>query len=92
MPRAPRRRPRRQLAWGGRGRNVLDDLELIVAKLIGRDLRLWEAILFRIASVALLAVLLIVVGIPAGMRFGQWFGTQLAHQLQNSLATPLPSG
>ena len=91
MSGAPRRRPRHRLAMGGRPRNVFDDLELIVARVIGRDLRLWEGLLFRIASVALFAWLLIVIGIPVGLWFGEWWGTQVAHQVQHTLGTPLPS-
>jgi hypothetical protein len=78
---------RRQLAWAGRSRSLLDDIELIIAKGIGRDVHLWEAILLRLALLVIVAVLLVTILPP----LAQGFGSYMAQQMQHALATPTPA-
>lgn len=90
MARQSRSRPRHRLAWGGRPRSLLDDLELLAARLFRRDLRLWEAIVLRLSLLAIVAVLLIQFAVPASSWFGHWIGDQMAQQMRQSLASPTP--
>jgi hypothetical protein len=86
-----RRRSKNHPALGGRPRGWGDIAELIVARLAGRNLRVWEAILVRVVSLTVAIALIVVIGIPVAMWFGQWFGNSIADSMRHSMGTPLPS-
>ncbi len=55
-PRAPKRQSRSRLSHGGRPRGWADDVELLVARLVGRNLGPWEGCVVQMAALAIVGL------------------------------------
>jgi ssDNA-binding Zn-finger/Zn-ribbon topoisomerase 1 len=88
------RRPRRRLSDGRRyARNVPDVAELLVARLIGRDLGKWEGCLVQVVALILfLGLFLWFLSSGLFLAIVQAFSTWFVHQIHlGPAATPIPS-
>ncbi len=85
------RRRRYRLHHGGRARGWADDVELMVARVVGRDLRWWEGLLVQLAAIAvvvLAAYWLFASGTVA--EIASMFGQYMGDNLSRSLSSPAP--
>jgi hypothetical protein len=80
-------RPAPKLADGGRPKTWADDVELITARMLGRNLNLWQSFALRVVLIVVVFVLFINLIGPVST----WFGQYMADVFVQSMATPTPA-